>query len=133
MKQRTIVAVFSSAALVALAGCSTTSSSPPPTASSAVIEQRLAGTWHGEFYQVGGDSQLEGAVTLEVKEDGTYQMTAKRLGSESGVIETRGTTVTLKSSSGHSTPLRRSGDQLYGLTTHPNGRPIKIVLERSRG
>ena len=76
---------------------------------------------------------LEGQVTLEVKEDGTYKMTANRSGSESGVIETRGNTVTLKSSSGHWTPLRRSGDQLYGMTTHSNGRPIKIVLERSRG
>lgn len=136
MEHRTIVAVLSSAALVALAGCSTTSSNPSSAASSAVIEQRptdLAGTWRGEFYQVGADSQLEGEVTLEVKEDGTYQMTAKRLGSESGVIETRGNAVTLKSSSGHWTPLRRSGDQLYGMTTHPNGRPIKIVLERRRG
>jgi hypothetical protein len=133
MKHRTIIAVLSSAALVALAGCSTTSSNPSSAAASAVIEQRLAGTWRGEFYQVGADSQLEGLVTLEVKEDGTYQMTARRLGSESGVIETRGNTVTLKSSSGHWTPLRRSGDQLYGVTTHPNGRPIKIVLERNRG
>jgi hypothetical protein len=135
MKHRTIVAALSSAALVALAGCSTTSSNPSSAASSAVIEQRpnLAGTWRGEFYQVGADSMLEGQVTLEVKEDSTYQMTARRWVSDSGVIETRGNTVTLKSSSGHSTPLRRSGDQLYGMTTHSNGRPIKIVLERSRG
>ncbi|HKZ04278.1 MAG TPA: hypothetical protein VJU81_02305 [Methylomirabilota bacterium] len=136
MKHRIIVAVLSSAALVSLAGCSTTSPSQSAAAPSAVIEQRpteLAGTWQGEFYQVGADSQLEGQVTLEVKEDGSYQMTARRLGSESGVIETRGDTVTLKSSSGHWTPLRRSGERLYGMTTHPNGRPIKLVLERSRG
>ena len=133
MKQRAIVTVLSSVAVLALAGCSATSSPQSAGAQSAVIEQRpseLAGTWLGEFYQVGADSQLEGQVTLEVKDDGTYTMTARRLGSESGVIESRGDTVTLKSSSGHWTPLRRSGDRLYGMTTHPNGRPIKLVVER---
>ena len=137
MKHREIVAAFASFALIAaVAGCSTTSTaakSDTPTATSGVIEQRpteLAGIWRGEFYQVGGDAQLEGQVTLEVKDDGTYTMTARRLGSESGVIESRGDTVTLKSSSGHWTPLRRSGDRLYGMTTHPNGRPIKLVFER---
>jgi hypothetical protein len=140
MKQRAIVTVLSSAALFSLAGCSTTSSSQSPGAQSAVIEQRpseLAGTWLGEFYQVGADSALEGQVTLEVKDDGTYKMTARRAGSgpavESGVIETRGNTVTLKSTSGSWTPLQRSGEKLYGMTLHSSGRPIKITVERQRG
>ena len=61
MKRHTIVAVLSSAVLVALAGCSTTSSNPSSAASSAVIEQRdLAGTWRGEFYQVGADRCSKG-------------------------------------------------------------------------
>ena len=141
MKHREIVAAFASFALIAVvAGCSTTSTaakSDTPPATSGVIEQRpteLAGVWRGEFYQVGGDAQLEGQVTLEVKDDGTYQMTAKRWGAgnivESGVIETRGNTVTLKSSSGASTPLQRSGEKMYGMTLHTSGRPIKIMVER---
>ena len=141
MKHREIVAAFASSALIAVAaGCSTTSTAANPDASAAtsgVIEQRpseLAGIWRGEFYQVGGDAQLEGQVTLEVKDDGTYQMTAKRWGAgnivESGVIETRGNSVTLKSSSGASTPLQRSGDKMYGMTLHTSGRPIKIMVER---
>lgn len=141
MKHREIVVAFASFALIAVAaGCSTTSTaakSDTPTATSGVIEQRpseLAGVWRGEFYQVGGDAQLEGQVTLEVKDDGTYQMTAKRWGAgnivESGVIETRGNTVTLKSSAGASTPLQRSGEKMYGMTLHTSGRPIKIMVER---
>ena len=141
MKHRETVAVLASFALIAVAGgCSTTSTaakSDTPTATSGVIEQRpteLAGIWRGEFYQVGGDAQLEGQVTLEVKDDGTYQMTAKRWGAgnivESGVIETRGNTVTLKSSAGASTPLQRSGEKMYGMTLHTSGRPIKIMVER---
>lgn len=137
MKHRATVTVLSCAALLSLAGCSTTSSTQSADAQSAVIEQRpseLAGTWLGEFYQVGADSQLEGQVTLEVKDDGTYKMTAKRWGSgaivESGVIETRGSNVTLKSTSGHWTPLQRSGERLFGMTLHTSGRPIKIVVER---
>jgi hypothetical protein len=141
MKHREIVAAFASTALMALAaGCSTTSTAANPdtsTAVSGVIEQRpseLAGIWRGEFYQVGGDAQLEGQVTLEVKEDSTYHMTAKRWGAgpivESGVIETRGKSVTLKSTSGSSTPLQRSGEKLYGMTLHTSGRPIKIMVER---
>jgi hypothetical protein len=141
MKHRAIATIVSSAALLSLAGCSTTtSSSQSAGAQSAVIEQRpseLAGTWLGEFYQVGADSQLEGQVTLEVKDDGTYKMTARRSGSgatvESGVIETRGSNVTLKSTSGHWTPLQRSGERLYGMTLHSSGRPIKISVERKRG
>jgi hypothetical protein len=141
MKHREIVAAFASFAMIAVvAGCSTTSTaarSDGSTATSGVIEQRpteLAGLWRGEFYQVGGDAQLEGQVTLEVKEDGTYQMTARRWGAgnivESGVIETRGNSVTLKSSSGASTPLQRSGEKMYGMTLHTSGRPIKIMVER---
>jgi len=141
MKHREIVAAFASSALIAVAtGCSTTSTAVSPdaltTAPSGVIEERakLAGTWRGEFYQVGGDAQLEGQVTLEVKNDGTYQMRATRAGAgpivESGVIETRGNTVTLKSSAGASTPLQRSGNKMYGMTLHTSGRPIKIMVER---
>lgn len=143
MKHREIVAAVASTALLAFAaGCSTTgtaANSDASTATSGVIEQRateLAGIWRGEFYQVGGDAQLEGQVTLEVKDDGTYQMTARRWGAgpivESGVIETRGKTVTLKSSSGSATPLQRSGEKLYGMTLHTSGRPIKIMVERVR-
>jgi hypothetical protein len=137
MKHRVIVTVLSSAVLLSLAGCSATGSSRSADTQSAVIEQRpseLAGIWLGEFYQVGADSSLEGQVTLEVKDDGTYKMTARRSGSgavvESGVIETRGSNVTLKSTSGHWTPLQRSGERLYGMTLHASGRPIKISVER---
>ena len=146
MKHRAIASVLFSAALATVvAGCSTatTGAATDPssrTTTSGVIEQRpteLAGVWRGEFYQVGGDAQLEGQVTLEIKDDGTYQMTAKRWGagpiSESGVIETRGRTVTLKSSAGAATPLQRSGEKLYGMTLHTSGRPIKIMVERTPG
>jgi hypothetical protein len=134
-----MTALACTALITLAAGCSTTSTRAGTDSSSVsgAIEQRpteLAGTWRGEFYQVGGDAQLEGQVTLEVKEDGTYQMIAKRWGSgpivESGVIEARGKTVTLKSSAGSSTPLQRSGDKLYGMTLHTSGRPIKIMVER---
>ena len=97
----------------------------------------LTGTWRGEFYQVGADSMLEGQLTLEIKEDATYQLVARRSGggvvTESGTVTMRGRNVTLKSDSGYWTPLSRSGDTLYGMTVHTSGRPIKLFIERERG
>lgn len=40
----------------------------------------LTGTWRGVFYQVGADAMLEGQLTLDIKEDSTYQLVAKRSG-----------------------------------------------------
>ncbi|HKO21082.1 MAG TPA: hypothetical protein VJX91_00375 [Candidatus Eisenbacteria bacterium] len=127
---RAIVALLALIALTALTGCL------------AGIFERLrvgeiAGTWRGEFYQVGGDAMLEGQMTLDIKQDGTYELVAKRSGggsvTETGTVTMRGQSVTLKSDSGYWTPLSRSGDTLYGLTTHTTGRPIKIFIERKRG
>jgi hypothetical protein len=54
----------------------------------------LTGTWRGEFYQVGADAMLEGQLTLDIKEDSTYQLVAKRSGrgsvAESGTVTIRG-------------------------------------------
>ena len=94
----------------------------------------IVGTWRGEFYQVGGDAMLEGVLTLDIKEDGTYQLVARRAGggtaTETGTVTMRGQNVTLKSDGGYWTPLSRSGDMLYGMTVHTSGRPIKLFIER---
>jgi hypothetical protein len=79
---------------------------------------------------------LEGQLTLDIKEDSTYQPMAKRScgGSvaESGTVTMRGRNVTLKSDSGYWTPLSRSGHTVHGMTVHTSGRPIKLFVERER-
>ena len=64
----------------------------------------LTRTWRGEFYEVGADAMLEGQLTLDIKEDSTYQLEAKRSGggsvTESGTVTMHGGNVTLKSDSG---------------------------------
>jgi hypothetical protein len=74
-------------------------------------------------------------MTLEIKDDGTYRLISipRRGGSsnDSGVVAANGRGVTLKSSSGQWTPLTRTGDTLYGMLIDSNGRPVKVIVERS--
>ena len=148
MLQHRILAPLVSAALLVLApGCSVQStgagssgSNPasPPSAGAPTerAATELTGTWRGSFHQMGGDGFVEGDVTLEIRDDGTYRMisTQRRGGSgnESGVVAANGRGVTLKSSSGQWTSLTRKGDTLYGVTIHSSGRPVKVIVERTR-
>jgi len=147
LKLRILAPLASAALLVLGAGCSAQStgagssrSNPasPPSAGEPTdrTATELTGTWRGTFHQIGGDGFLQGDVTLEIKEDGTYRMisTQRRGGSgnDSGVVAANGRGVTLKSSSGQWTPLTRKGDTLYGIATHSSGRPVHVIVERTR-
>jgi hypothetical protein len=147
MLQLRILAPLASAALLVLVpGCSTQSTgagssrsnlAAPPSAGALTngAASELAGTWRGTFHQIGGDGFAQGDMTLEIKDDGTYRLISipRRGGSsnDSGVVAANGRGVTLKSSSGQWTPLTRTGDTLYGMLMDSNGRPVKVIVERS--
>ena len=146
MVQLRILAPLASAALLVLAtgctmhstgsGSSRSNPATPPSAGAATepAANGLAGTWRGSFHQMGGDGFVDGDVTLEIKDDGTYRLISsqRRGGSsnDSGVIAPNGRGVTLKSSAGQWTTLTRQGDTLYGITIHSSGRPVKVSVER---
>jgi hypothetical protein len=142
-----IFALLACSLLVLLPGCAAQStgagssrSNPAVPPAAGVPTERaaaeLVGTWRGTFHQMGGDGFVEGDVTLEIKDDGTYRLisTQRRGGSgnDSGVVAPNGRGVTLKSSSGQWTSLMRKGDTLYGVTIHSSGRPVKVIVERAR-
>jgi hypothetical protein len=145
IEHRIVTGLASTALMVLAAGCAgqspgAGSSLSDPGVSPSAIASPLSGTWHGTFWQAGGHgsggSVLEGDVTLQIKEDGTYTVTWTRRGSQtstirdSGIVVASGRGVALKSSRGNSLPLMRSGDTLYGLTTHTTGYTVKLSVER---
>jgi hypothetical protein len=82
---------------------------------------------------------MDGAVTLEIKDDATYRLIETLGGrgdvvgkktNDSGVVVANGRTITLKSSSGQWIPLTRNGNALYGLVQHRSGRTMQITVER---
>jgi hypothetical protein len=113
--------------------------------SRSFVPRELVGTWSGWFRPVGGadgggGNATDGAVKLEIKDDGTYQLVetgqgrgdmAGRKTNDSGVVVANGRTITLKSSSGPWIMLSRNGNALYGVTHHRSGRTIQITVERS--
>jgi len=152
MVKREVVMLLASTALIVFdTGCAT--QRPPGDAvasltqsdvSRSFVPRELVGTWTGWFRPVGGadgggGNATDGAVTLEIKDDGTYQLVetgrgrgdmAGRKSSDSGVVVANGRTITLKSSSGQWIPLSRNGKALYGVTSHRSGRTIQITVER---
>ena len=151
MVKREIVTLFASAALIVFdTGCATertndaVASLTQSDVSRSFVPRELVGTWTGWFRPVGGadgggGNATDGAVTLEIKDDGTYQLVetgrgrgdmAGRKTNDSGVVVANGRTITLKSSSGQWIPLRRNGNALYGVTNHRSGRTIQITVER---
>ena len=151
MVKREIVTLLASTALIVLAtGCATERTSDAVASltqsdvSRSFVPRELVGTWSGWFRPVGGadgggGNATDGAVTLEIKDDGTYQLVetgrgrgdmAGRKTSDSGVVVANGRTITLKSSSGQWIPLSRNGNALYGVTSHRSGRTIQITVER---
>ena len=151
MVKREIVTLLASAALIVFdTGCATertndaVASLTQSDVSRSFVPRELVGTWSGWFRPVGGadgggGNATDGAVTLEIKDDGTYQLVetgrgrgdmAGRKTSDSGVVVANGRTITLKSSSGQWIPLSRNGNALYGVTNHRSGRTIQITVER---
>jgi len=151
MAKREIVTLVAFTALIVLAtGCATertheaVASLTQSDVSRSFVPRELVGTWSGWFRPVGGadgggGNATDGAVTLEIKDDGTYQLVetgrgrgdmAGRKTSDSGVVVANGRTITLKSSSGQWIPLSRNGNALYGVTSHRSGRTIQITVER---
>ena len=151
MVKREVVMLFASTALIVFdTGCATqrpddaVASLTQSDVSRSFVPRELVGTWTGWFRPVGGadgggGNATDGAVTLEIKDDGTYQLVetgrgrgdmAGRKTNDSGVVVANGRTITLKSSSGQWIPLSRNGNALYGVTNHRSGRTIQITVER---
>jgi hypothetical protein len=151
MVKREVVMLVASTALIVLAtGCATqrtndaVASLTVSDASRSFVPRELVGTWSGWFRQTGGadgggGNAMDGAVTLEIKDDATYRLietlggrgdVAGRKTNDSGVVVANGRTITLKSSSGQWIPLRRNGNALYGLIQHRSGRTLQITVER---
>ena len=151
MLKREVVTLFAFTVLIVLAaGCATQRSNDAVAsltvsdASRSFVPRELVGTWSGWFRQAGGSdggggNSMDGAVTLEIKDDATYRLIETLGGrgdvvgkktNDSGVVVANGRTVTLKSSSGHWIPLTRNGNALYGLIQHRSGRAMQITVER---
>ena len=143
-----IVTLASTVLIVVVAGCATqrtdaVASLTASDASRSTIPFELVGTWNGWFRPVGidggGGDSTEGAMTLEIKDDATYKLVETRRGrgdvgarNDSGVVVANGRTITLKSSSGPSIPLRRNGRAMYGVTKHrTSGYTIQVTLEKA--
>ena len=152
MVKREIVTLLTATALIVLTtGCATqrtndaVASLTQSDASRSFVARELVGTWSGWFRPVGGadgggGNATDGAVTLEIKDDGTYQLVetgrgrgdmAGRKTNDSGVVVANGRGITLKSSSGPWIMLSRNGNALYGVTNHRSGRAIQITVERA--
>ena len=152
MVKREIVTLLASTALIILAaGCAAqrptgaVASLTTSDASRPAIPRELVGTWNGWFRPAGADggggNAMEGAMTLEIKDDATYRLIWTRRGrgdaagtasNESGVVVANGRTITLQSSSGPSMSLRRNGKALYGVTKHGgSGYTIQVTVEKA--
>ena len=151
MLKREIVTLFAFTVLIVLAaGCATQRSNDAVAsltvsdASRSFVPRELVGTWSGWFHQAGGadgggGNSMDGAVTLEIKDDATYRLIETLGGrgdvvgkktNDSGVVVANGRTITLRSSSGQWIPLTRNGNALYGLIQHRSGRTLQITVER---
>ena len=153
MVKREIVTLLASTALIVFAtSCATertnngVASLTQSDVSRSFVPRELVGTWSGWFRPGGADggggNAMDGAVTLEIKDDGTYKLietlggrgdVAGKKTNDSGVVVANGRTITLKSSSGQWIALRRNGNALYGVITHRSGRTLQITVERAAG
>ena len=152
MVKREIVTLLAFTALIVLAtGCATERTSDAVASltqsdvSRSFVPRELVGTWSGWFRPAGGadgggGNAMDGAVTLEIKDDATYRLVetlggrgdvAGKKTNESGIVVANGRTITLRSSSGQWISLRRNGNALYGVIQHRSGRVIQITVERA--
>ena len=152
MVKREIVTLLASTALIVLAtGCATERTSDAVASltqsdvSRSFVPRELVGTWSGWFRPAGGadgggGNAMDGAVTLEIKDDATYKLVETLRGrgdvagkktNDSGIVVANGRTITLRSSSGQWISLRRNGNALYGVIQHRSGRVIQITVERA--
>ncbi len=152
MAKREIVTLLTSTALIVLAtGCATERTSDAVASltqsdvSRSFVPRELVGTWSGWFRPAGGadgggGNAMDGAVTLEIKDDATYKLVETLRGrgdvagkktNDSGIVVANGRTITLRSSSGQWISLRRNGNALYGVIQHRSGRVIQITVERA--
>jgi hypothetical protein len=150
MLQRTLVALVSTVALVALvAGCARPSariSSPAsgPAVAAFAPASELSGTWRGSFGQVAASLYTaDSDCILQIKEDGTFTATVRPSKARtnnlakpwtwSGTVVGSGNRVTLRSSQGPWVTLIRSGSTLYGVAEDPMvGATIMMKFERER-
>ena len=154
MVKREIVTLLTSAALIVLGtGCATqrtndaVASLTQSDVSRSFVPRELVGTWSGWFRPTGGadgggGNAMDGALTLEIKDDATYKLVetlggrgdvAGKKTNDSGVVIANGRGITLKSSSGPWIMLSRNGNALYGVFTHRSGRTLQITVERAAG
>jgi hypothetical protein len=152
MAKREIVTLLASTALIVLAtGCATERTSDAVASltqsdvSRSFVPRELVGTWSGWFRPAGGadgggGNAMDGAVTLEIKDDATYKLVETLRGrgdvagkktNDSGIVVANGRTITLRSSSGQWISLRRNGNALYGVIQHRSGRTLQITVERA--
>jgi len=152
MVKREIVTLLASTALIVLAtGCATERTSDAVASltqsdvSRSFVPRELVGTWSGWFRPAGGadgggGNAMDGAVTLEIKDDATYKLVETLRGrgdvagkktNDSGIVVANGRTITLRSSSGQWISLRRNGNALYGVIQHRSGRTLQITVERA--
>jgi hypothetical protein len=127
MGQYKILTFFAAAALSVFAvGCAAQSRSAGSSASepaAAIPSTDLGGTWRGSFAQVRrwSSSSIDGNVTLEMKDDGTYRLLTGSVPNDSGRFTADARGVTLMSSKGQSTRLARQGDTLHGMVPSSGG------------
>ena len=154
MVKREIVTLLASTALIVFdAGCATertndaVASLTQSDVSRSFVPRELVGTWSGWFRPAGGadgggGNAMDGAVTLEIKDDATYKLVETLRGrgdvagkktNDSGIVVANGRTITLRSSSGQWISLRRNGNALYGVITHRSGRTLQITVEKAAG
>ena len=152
MVKREIVTLLASTALIVLAtGCATERTSDAVASltqsdvSRSFVPRELVGAWSGWFRPAGGadgggGNAMDGAVTLEIKDDATYKLVETLRGrgdvagkktNDSGIVVANGRTITLRSSSGQWISLRRNGNALYGVIQHRSGRTVQITVERA--
>ena len=152
MAKREIVTLLASTALIVFdTGCATERTSDAVASltqsdvSRSFVPRELVGTWSGWFRPAGGadgggGNAMDGAVTLEIKDDATYKLVETLRGrgdvagkktNDSGIIVANGRTITLRSSAGQWISLRRNGNALYGVIQHRSGRVIQITVERA--
>jgi len=144
MRKRTVAPALIGVVLVALiAGCAGSGAGPSMTPAASTAD--LAGTWNGLFWWLGGHYVVdEGALLLQIKEDGTFTVTMRptpaasntaKASSWSGTVSQSGGRVVFHLSKGAWpawASLARSGDTLYGVANDPaTGADIEISFVRA--
>ncbi|HKW90402.1 MAG TPA: hypothetical protein VJX92_00805 [Methylomirabilota bacterium] len=142
MTARAIVLFVALLALVAGCAGSGAGSFAPDPAAALVPASDLAGTWHGEYWWLGGSYWAdEGVWSLQIAKDGSFTLTITptaasnnlaKPSSWSGTVVSGGNRVQLRTSRGLWFTLARSGETLYGVANDPvTEADIEIKLDRT--